>query len=290
MGSAYVSNTEIKARANAPIVVRYTTSKANDGELPDFLFRAHISATRVPVLRAETEYSFDSEFKSIVSLQMFSKELEDHLGKTERPTETFLMSSSPILQWTIHTVGQKHRRIDDSGVEAGLAIFDVRKWQQSQETALFRVRDLCDYFASKGLPVENEKWKRYATNCDEYVAIGEVPNHCLVRWVTWSEMNATGFLTYNFYWSYTLDVVQRWNNPADEDEETLYHKASLLVRLIAGTDQRLRHSIINCIFEADFRSWGRRPVVNTVAIKKRLLDADKMETCSRGLAALSIVA
>ena len=90
---------------------------------------------------------------------MFSKELESHLGKTDHPAETFLLSTSPILQWTIHIVGQRHREIKEPGFEAGLAMFDKHQWRECKDTAIFRVKDLCDYFASKGYAIENKRWK-----------------------------------------------------------------------------------------------------------------------------------
>lgn len=99
--------------------------------------------------------------------------------------------------------------------------------------------------------------------------IGETQDKSLVRW---------------------LDVLRSQKRPSEEDENTLCDKVTRLSRLLAGTDPRLRRSIINHILESDFRSWGQCPVVNADVIKRRTLDADEYEDLSGRLASLTIAA
>jgi hypothetical protein len=65
--------------------------------------------------------------------------------------ETSLVSMFPMLEWTIHTAGQKCRGIGEVADKvAGLAIFNVEKLRQTSDTTIFRVSDvLCTELLAK---------------------------------------------------------------------------------------------------------------------------------------------
>lgn len=68
-----------------------------------------------------------------------------HLGKTEKEkeigiqVETYFVSMSPILEWTIHRAGRIRK--DHPNENAGLAIFDVKE---------IAAELICSYFPSPG--------------------------------------------------------------------------------------------------------------------------------------------
>lgn len=130
-----MKHTDLEASAII-VVIQYMESK-QDNEPIDLVFRAHLSKTKIPKFCAQEHYPFDCEFRSLISLHAFSKEVEHHLGKTEYPVETFLISTSPVLQWTIHTVGQRHRKIRDPVFAVGLAIFDIHRWRKCKDTKTY---------------------------------------------------------------------------------------------------------------------------------------------------------
>ena len=232
----------------------------------DFLFRAHVTSTKLPTVRADLYRDFDPLFKSQVSMQAFSRELEQHLGKTQSPTETYLVSMTPNLQWSVHKVGQKHKTVSHAN-EAGLVVIDLRKWRQSKNPAVFRACSLFDFLEFKGHPVTNSTWKQWARNCNEYVAIGEIPPDSVIRWVTWTEILNTGFLPRNFYWSYTLDIVRRWNYVLEEEDEILSEKIGQFVNALAGTNSELKIWVVDYLIYSDFWSWGRSSSVRLTELK-----------------------
>jgi len=100
-----------------------------------------------------------------------------------------------------------------------------------------------DYFRDKGYELPS-KLIRWARNCDEYLTVGRIPITCFKRWVTWEQMYDTsvGFLTYNFYWSYTLEVLRRWNTQEQENTDVLCHKIAGFANILAGNGGELRQS------------------------------------------------
>jgi hypothetical protein len=123
---------------------------------PDFLFRAHkyVGASQ-PTFVPELDVPFDLEFRRTLSVDEFATDLAEHLGKTRKEKEigekieTYFLSASLILEWTIHTAGQKWNA-RGGGEVVGLAIFDVKKLRENSGTTIFRVSDVLKFLASKG--------------------------------------------------------------------------------------------------------------------------------------------
>ena len=76
--------------------------------------RAHRHVgTSQPTFEPELEVPFDLEFKRTISVDRFAACLAQHLGKTQEEKksgsriETCFLSTSPVLEWTVHTTGQK---------------------------------------------------------------------------------------------------------------------------------------------------------------------------------------
>lgn len=75
---------------------------------------------------------FDLAFRRNFSIDEFAGFLAEHLNKTQKEREgkekvnTYFMTMSLVLEWTIHTAGQKWKGRDADEV-VGLAIFDVTK-------------------------------------------------------------------------------------------------------------------------------------------------------------------
>jgi hypothetical protein len=132
---------------------------------------------------------FDFEFRSTLSINDFAMNLAEHLGKTQKEKETgekietCFVSMSPILEWTIHTVGQKSKD-KDQNEEVSLAIFDVKKLRQTSGTTIFHVSDVLRFLASEGRnSLIEQGLQEWARNCDEYISVGRIPDDGLVRWV-----------------------------------------------------------------------------------------------------------
>jgi len=89
-----------------------------------------------------------------LSVDEFATSLAEHLNKRRKEKEigkkieTRFVSMSPVLESTIHTVGQKWKE-KGQGEAVGLAIFDVRKLQQNPGTAIFRVTDILKFLKMK---------------------------------------------------------------------------------------------------------------------------------------------
>ena len=110
------------------------------------------------------------------SVSDFVTFVAEHLNKTreEKETgervETSLVSMSPVLEWTLHTTGQKWKGPKrDRDTVIRLVIFDVKKLQRNSETTLFRVADILKFLESqgKGKLIAGDL-QRWAQNCDQY--------------------------------------------------------------------------------------------------------------------------
>lgn len=148
---------------------------------PKFLFRAHrYVGMSQPTFQPELEVPFDFESRRTISVDKFAAHLAKHLGKTQEQKrtgdkiQTYFLSMSSVLEWTIHTTGQKWR---ESAAEeiAGLGIFDVRRLRQTSDSTIFRVSDILQFLKGRGkeefIPRGIQRW---AQNCDEYVLMGNV--------------------------------------------------------------------------------------------------------------------
>lgn len=62
---------------------------------------------RQPPLIQDLDVPFNLEFRRTHSIDKFPEDLAEHLGKTRNEKETYFVSMSPILEWTIHIAGQK---------------------------------------------------------------------------------------------------------------------------------------------------------------------------------------
>jgi hypothetical protein len=99
---------------------------------------------------------------------------------------------SLIIEWTIHTAGQKSKDIGPNTDEfVVFAIFDVKKLRQSSDVNIFRITDILHFLEGRGqgdLIVEDlMKWAR---NCDEYMSMGGRLGDGLVGWVRWEELSS----------------------------------------------------------------------------------------------------
>ena len=126
--------------------------------------------------------------------------------------ETWFLSTSPVLEWTVHATGQKSKeaKADET---AGLAVFDAGRLRQTPDLAVFRVFDILHFLEGRGneklVPQDVQQWAR---NCDEYVVMGKVHRSGLLRWISWTELYGSEFLSSQFLMAYTLGIYCQWRD------------------------------------------------------------------------------
>lgn len=204
---------------------------------------------------------FDLEFRRTFSIDEFAAFLAEHLNKTQEVKETCFVSMSPILEWTIHTAGQKQRGIGQVADQvAGLAIFDVKKLRQTSDRTIFRVSDVLDFLASRGkgqLIARNlQKWAR---NCDEYVSMGRIPDDGLVRWVAWEELSTspTPLFADCFVTAYTLAKYREWRVIQQVELEDICQRIVEFGKVLAGLrDDHLLLPLTELILRPGILFWG----------------------------------
>lgn len=230
--------------------------------------------TSQPVFISDLNIPFELESKRTFSIDKFAAFLAEHLNKTQEPKDTCFVSLSPILEWTIHTVGQKQRDIKQ-GVQqvAGLAIFDVEKLRQTSNTTLFRVSDIFDFLASRGKgQLIKPKLQQWARNCEEYVSMGRIPDDGLVRWVTWEELSRSPAPLFAdcFMKAYTLAIYRKWIEIQQVELENICQRIVGFGKVLAGQRNDLLLPLIELVLRPEISFWGFKTSSSEETIKARI--------------------
>jgi len=173
---------------------------------------------------------------------------------------TSFVSMSPILEWTIHTTGQKrngrNQTVDEN---TGLAIFHADKLRKTSDTTIFRVSSVLDFLASQGkgdlIEQELQVWAR---NCDEYVAMGRIPDDCLVRWVQSKEIVTLPILGFpnDFTTAYTLGVYRMRRSSKRIELDLLCQNVIDSAKVLVGAQHDLLSLIVNLLLRPGVQFWG----------------------------------
>ena len=133
-----------------------------------------------------------------------------------------------------------------------------------------------EYFSNNGYPLPDNLVK-WATNCDEYLTVGQIPRSCLKRWVTWEQMYdaSVGFLTPDFYSSYTLDVLIGRANGQQEDTNDLCRKVAAFARILGGNNQELRQNLARCIIADGLRGWGHITLEQPSVLEAKVFELER---------------
>lgn len=207
---------------------------------PRWLYRADTRSELTPSLqpltdgiRAELwspkncqeELSWGTDFRKSTSMPLFLSELQRHLKKIVAPCETYLVSMTPHLEWAVHRTGQKcHPRSPFHKLgENGLAIIDAHHLRNSDGTIVLRVTDIITYADSHAKSeLFDTNARKWAANCDEYVAINHIPYAAIVNWTPWSVMYqptlSSSLISESFTTLYTLGL---WKKNRNEDRTPL---------------------------------------------------------------------
>lgn len=183
----------------------------------------------------EEELQWDIESRKATSMQSFLEELQRHLRKITSPCETYLVSMTPHLEWAMHRTGQKGRQGSDfykAGLN-GLAVIDADQIRNTPGATVLRVEDVIAYADSHvGNVSFSPDVRRWAQNCDEYIAIHFVPSAALVRWIPWNDLyqpqSEECLFPRSFTTYYTLGL---WRQRFVSDTSTLQQVAKKVVRL-----------------------------------------------------------
>lgn len=90
------------------VVVLNTTADTTSSE-PEYLFRAYKytgTETGRPTFTPEIDVPFSLGHRSTIPVDEFIRDLAGHRSKTRMETETYFVSMSPMLEWTLHKAGQ----------------------------------------------------------------------------------------------------------------------------------------------------------------------------------------
>ena len=222
-----------------------------------------------PTFVPDLDVPFDLGFRRIFSVEEFAADLAEHLGKTQKEEEigekieTYFVSTSPILEWTIHTAGQKCNARDGDEV-VGLAIFDVKKLRQNSGTTIFRVSDVLKFLVGEGKDSHIEQdLQKWARNCDEYVSVGKIPDDGLVSWVVWPEL----YLSLPnplpskkcFRRAYTLGKYREWMRDIQEEHIELEDICQRIVKfgkVLTGQRDDLLFPLIELVLKPGMQFWG----------------------------------
>ena len=248
---------------------------------PEFLFRAHrYVGTSQPTFEPVLEVSFDLEFKRTISVDQFAAHLAEHLGKTQEEkrigdmVETCFLSMSPVLEWTVHATGQKSKETKTDET-AGLAVFDVGRLRRTPDLAIFRVSDILQFLegCDKGklIPRNVQGWAR---NCDEYVSMGKVHRSGLLRWIPWTELYGSGFLSSRFLKAYTLGIYRQWRDEGYDavectEVEDVCRNVVEFGKMLAGSQVSILPPLVELILKPGFRFWGLKANTEEEVVKSR---------------------
>jgi hypothetical protein len=249
---------------------------------PDFLFRAHKHVgTSQPMFVPELNLPFNLEFRRTFSIDDFAVFLAEHLNRTRKEKETgekietCFVSMSAILEWTIHTTGQKWKDRDPNEEEvAGLAIFDVKKLRQASESTIIRVSDVLKFLTIQGRgQLIAQDLQQWAQNCDEYVSIGKVHECGLIRWVLWEELLPARILSQCFLRAYTLAKYREWMDEQHIKLETICQRIVKFGKILAGPQDDILLPLIELILRPGIQFWGFKTdsSEDVVEVKTRVL-------------------
>ncbi len=242
---------------------------------PEFLFRAHrYVGTSQPTFEPELEVPFDLEFRRTISVDEFAAHLAKHLGKTQEEKRTCFLSMSPILEWTVHTTGQKWKESTAEEI-VGLAVFDVRRLRKTSDLTIFRVSDILQFLEARGkeglIPRDMQGW---AQNCDEYVLMGKVQESGLLRWIPWMELYGSGFLPKCFLKAYTLAIYRQWRDEAYDttqciEAEDVSRKVVEFGEMLSGPRVSILLPLMELILKPGFQFRGLKANVEEEVVKAR---------------------
>lgn len=226
-------------------VLSFMDVKRQTEGVPKWLYRADTVAETEPSrdinaladIRAEVwsprasdeQPQWTTSFKKRTSVPSFLEELQHHLKKITSPRETYLVSMTPNLEWAIHRTGQKCRQgswFHEPG-QSALAVIDTHELFDSEGTIVLRVTDIIAYADTHNMDgsfdAEARKW---AANCDEYVAINVIPSAALVRRIPWSDLYQPDpsqcLIPQLFTTSFTLGW---WRQKLEKDDSPLHQVA-----------------------------------------------------------------
>ena len=188
---------------------------------PTFLFRAARHAIQrtsyVPPIARQT-WSFHN-FRRCHPVDDFLAALGRHLGKTRdfncisiQAIDKHLTSMSPILEWALHKTGQKWNDCpSDDQVE--LIIYDLQALRNVSDVAVFRISDVLRFLErqNKRHNIDAEL-KRWAENCDEYIAVGKDFHDAHVRSLPWKDLCNMPIISATFSRAYTLGIYCQWRD------------------------------------------------------------------------------
>jgi hypothetical protein len=251
---------------------------------PKFLFRAHRHVgTSQPTFAPKLEVPFDLEFKRTVSVDEFATLLAEHLGKTQEEertgnrVETCFLSMSSVLEWTVHATGKKWKDREADGT-VGLAVFDAGRLRQTPDLTVFRVSDILQFLEGRGkgelIPRGIQRW---AQNCDEYVSVGKVHGGGLLRWVPWTELYGSGFLSSRFLRAYTLGKYRQWTDEVYDaagyiEAEDVCRKVVEFGKMLAGPGVSNLLPLVELILKPGFQFWELKANAEEEVVKARVYE------------------
>lgn len=248
------------------LVTESMQAQSGDSQ-PIYLYRVHTyDGDDTPTFDAGINTPFDLTFKRTFSIDDFTEFLNEHLKKTQVAADTCLISTSPVITWTVHLTGQKDRR-----GRVGLAIFDLRRWRRITTSTAFRVRDVFNFLDMHGkAKILSGDVRKWAINCGEYVLIGNIPQGVLVGWVSWEDLfnPSVGLLTHSFRWSYTLGVFSGDFPLVSNTSDVVCSKVVAFARVLAGSQDELVAPFIKSILEDGIEVWGYVTPISRIEIER----------------------
>ncbi|KAF2477137.1 uncharacterized protein BDR25DRAFT_339154 [Lindgomyces ingoldianus] len=231
----------------------------------------------------QSEVPFDLEFKRTFSVNKFAALLAKHLGKTQEEkrtgdrVETCFLSMSPVLEWTVHATGQKWKD-GEADETVGLAVFDARRLRQTPDLTIFRVSNILQFLKGRGkgelIPRGIQEW---AQNCDEYVLMGKVHRGGLLRWVPWTELYGSGFLSSRFLRAYTLGKYRQWRDEVYDaagcvEAEDVCRKVVEFGKMLAGRKVSNLLPLVELILKPGFQFWELKANASEEVVKARVYE------------------
>lgn len=188
---------------------------------------------------ATSNHSGPLPSKKKTSVLSFLEELQHHLRKITLPRETYLVSMTPNLEWAIHRTGQKCQRgsrFHKPG-QSALAVIDTHELSGTEGTIALRATDIIAYADPHSMKdLFDAQVRKWAANCDEYVAINVIPSTVLVKWIPWSDLYRPDFpqclIPEPFTTWFTLGL---WRQKLEKDDSPLHQVA----KRIANFAQRI---------------------------------------------------
>jgi hypothetical protein len=240
------------------------------------LFRAHQHATTDQPGEYNSharEVLFDDQFRQRKTMRDFLVSLGRHLGKTDIKTttgkqlRTRFTSTSPRLNWTLHLTGKKSRKQREQGKEdqVSLVIFDLQMLSKTPNVTVFRVSDVLRFLeASKEPSLIAPEYRKWATNCDEYIIMGRDAKSCIVQLIPWLELKFMSIINNPFGTVYTLRTYERFRNELmDRRPDTEYTQVCEMVvdsaKVLAGQgsiDAKLVQHLVKLILKPGVWFWG----------------------------------